>query len=146
MNAEKHEQLESLAGQIKATPSMVASERDAPRSHVEHLRDALTEIMAAVQMVFVGLHPDDDVRAILDPIMKRFGSSGLATTSRAGIDPLRGLIIEQIAAIMPAVRNLASSQQQCDADGVMVKVSRQALCEVLRGLDNINSVVAPPRT
>jgi len=33
--------------------------------------------------------------------------------------------------IAPAVENLTCHQEQCDMDGVMVKVSRQALDQVL---------------
>lgn len=33
--------------------------------------------------------------------------------------------------VQPAIDNLTNHQEQCDPDGVMVKVSRQALDEVL---------------
>ena len=33
-----------------------------------------------------------------------------------------------------AIDNLRDHQEQCDDDGIMVKVSRQALCEVLEYL------------
>ncbi len=39
--------------------------------------------------------------------------------------------------IAPAVENLASHQGQCDQDGVMVKVSRQALDEVLNAINDL---------
>ena len=53
-----------------------------------------------------------------------------------------------------AVENLACHQEQCDQDGVMVKVSRQALDEVLEAInklaiaaaqDEIVRVVGSPR-
>lgn len=36
-----------------------------------------------------------------------------------------------------AVENLACYQEQCDQDGVMVKVSRQALDEVLEAINKL---------
>lgn len=39
--------------------------------------------------------------------------------------------------IAPAVENLACHQEQCDMDGVMVKVSRQALDEVLELINQL---------
>ena len=36
-----------------------------------------------------------------------------------------------------AVENLACHQEQCDMDGVMVKVSRQALDEVLEAINQL---------
>lgn len=36
-----------------------------------------------------------------------------------------------------AVENLASHQEQCDMDGMMVKVSRQALDEVLEAVNKL---------
>jgi len=39
--------------------------------------------------------------------------------------------------VAPAVENLACHQEQCDEDGVMVKVSRQALDEVLSAVNNL---------
>jgi hypothetical protein len=46
----------------------------------------------------------------------------------------------EIAAInecAPAIENLTNHQEQCDMDGVMVKVSRQALDEVLSLVSNL---------
>lgn len=51
--------------------------------------------------------------------------------------PSAQTILEQLNAIAPAVENLARHQEQCDMDGVMVKVSRQALDEVLNAVNNI---------
>lgn len=39
-----------------------------------------------------------------------------------------------------AIENLTHHQIQCDMDGVMIQVSRQALCEVL---DYLNASVVP---
>lgn len=39
--------------------------------------------------------------------------------------------------IAPAVENLACYQEQCDMDGIMVKVSRQALDEVLEAINQL---------
>lgn len=39
--------------------------------------------------------------------------------------------------VAPAVENLACHQEQCDMDGVMVKVSRQALDEVLEAINQL---------
>jgi len=45
----------------------------------------------------------------------------------------------------PAVENLAGHQEQCDMDGVMVKVSRQALDEVLNAVNEVALVSALTR-
>jgi hypothetical protein len=39
--------------------------------------------------------------------------------------------------VAPAVENLSCHQEQCDMDGVMVKVSRQALDEVLEAINKL---------
>jgi hypothetical protein len=66
---------------------------------------------------FVGLGPITAVEP------QTFGNAVLETTSN----------------MAAAVENLARHQEQCDMDGVMVKVSRQALDEVLSGVEAINS-------
>ncbi|MEY9506939.1 hypothetical protein ABIE87_006497 [Bradyrhizobium diazoefficiens] len=48
-------------------------------------------------------------------------------------------VLETTSNMAAAVENLARHQEQCDMDGVMVKVSRQALDEVLSGVEAINS-------
>lgn len=54
------------------------------------LSPALYEVMTAVRTVFAGLHPDDDVRAILDPIVKKFGLADSSTDRRSCLDhPMR---------------------------------------------------------
>lgn len=50
-------------------------------------------------------------------------------------------ITETIDGIASAVENLARHQEQCDMDGVMVKVSRQALDEVLGAIEFINTAL-----
>lgn len=49
-------------------------------------------------------------------------------------------------AIAPAVENLACHQEQCDMDGVMVKVSRQALDEVVNTINQIAIAPSPGDT
>ena len=39
--------------------------------------------------------------------------------------------------VAPAVENLSCHQVQCDVDGVMVQVSRQALDEVLNAINSL---------
>jgi hypothetical protein len=53
----------------------------------------------------------------------------ISVTARAVFD-----ILNPVA---PAVENLACHQEQCDQDGVMVKVSRQALDEVLEAINKL---------
>ena len=54
--------------------------------------------------------------------------------------------LDRLNAVAPAVENLACQQEQCDHDGVMVKVSRQALCEVLEAVNDLAVMfaTAPP--
>lgn len=51
-------------------------------------------------------------------------------------------ILALVNAIAPAVENLACHQEQCDMDGVMVKVSRQALDEVLEAVNQTVIIAA----
>lgn len=53
----------------------------------------------------------------------------LNVTARAVFDILNPVAL--------AVENLACHQEQCDQDGVMVKVSRQALDEVLEAINKL---------
>lgn len=46
-------------------------------------------------------------------------------------------LIARLDAIAPAVEALACHQEQCDEDGVLVKVSRQAVDEVVNSISNI---------
>lgn len=48
--------------------------------------------------------------------------------------------------IAPAIENLTNHQEQCDMDGVMVKVSRQALDEVLSFLALLSGEKNPSTT
>lgn len=75
--------------------------------------------------------------------------STTTTTRQASVDEIatemdrRGAVIEQLEARLAhidginagAIDNLRHSQRQLDADGIEVGVSRQALCEVLAGME-----------
>jgi len=52
-------------------------------------------------------------------------------------EPLRRIVLDTLNAVAPAVENLSVHQEQCDRDGVMVKVSRQALDEVLNAVNEV---------
>lgn len=49
-------------------------------------------------------------------------------------------ILKETSAIALPIENLSRYQEQCDMDGVMVKVSRQALDQTLAAIENINSM------
>lgn len=46
-------------------------------------------------------------------------------------------VLDILNVVAPAVENLSCHQEQCDQDGVMVKVSRQALDEVLEAINKL---------
>lgn len=46
-------------------------------------------------------------------------------------------IFDILNPVAPAVENLACHQEQCDEDGIMVKVSRQALDEVIEAINQL---------
>ena len=54
-----------------------------------------------------------------------------------GRNDLRRSVLDALNAVAPAVENLSVHQEQCDRDGVMVKVSRQALDEVLNAVNEV---------
>lgn len=61
--------------------------------------------------------------------------------------PLRRIVLDTLNAVAPAVENLSVHQEQCDRDGVMVKVSRQALDEVLNAVNEVamqSAITASP--
>lgn len=58
----------------------------------------------------------------------------MTAATKPGADRLTLDILNGVA---PAVENLACNQEQCDQDGVMVKVSRQALDEVLNAVNEV---------
>ena len=58
---------------------------------------------------------------------------------------VRCRVLDILNAVAPAVENLAGHQEQCDMDGVMVKVSRQALDEVLNAVNEVALVSALTR-
>ena len=60
-------------------------------------------------------------------------------------EPLRRIVLDTLNAVAPAVENLSVHQEQCDRDGVMVKVSRQALDEVLNAVNEVamQSAITP---
>jgi len=47
------------------------------------------------------------------------------------------VVFDILNPVAPAVENLACHQEQCDMDGVMVKVSRRALDEVLEAINKL---------
>jgi len=55
---------------------------------------------------------------------------------------LRRIILDILNDAAPAVENLACNQEQMDADGCMVKVSRQAIEEVLAAVNEVAIQVA----
>ena len=58
---------------------------------------------------------------------------------------VRRRVLDILNVVAPAVENLARHQGQCDMDGVMVKVSRQALDEVLNAVNEVALVSALTR-
>ncbi len=58
---------------------------------------------------------------------------------------VRRRVLDILNAVAPAVENLVGHQEQCDMDGVMVKVSRQALDEVLNAVNEVALVSALTR-
>lgn len=58
---------------------------------------------------------------------------------------VRRRVLDILNVVAPAVENLAGHQEQCDMDGVMVKVSRQALDEVLNAVNEVALVSALTR-
>lgn len=52
------------------------------------------------------------------------------------------VVFDILNPVAPAVENLACNQVQCDTDGVMVQVSRQALDEVLEAINKLAIVAA----
>lgn len=54
-----------------------------------------------------------------------------------GRNDLRRSVLDALNAAAPALESLNTRQEQCDEDGVMVKVSRQALDEVLSAVNEV---------
>lgn len=78
------------------------------------------------------------------------GGESAATLLPGPSDPspgpdVRRRVLDILNVVAPAVENLARHQEQCDMDGVMVKVSRQALDEVLNAVNEVALVSALTR-
>lgn len=87
-------------------------------------------------------YPDHEVLESLDRIRD---ASPPPSASQASCTPPES-IKARLDSIAPAVENLACHQEQCDMDGVMVKVSRQAVDEVVNAINEIAiSIAAFPR-
>lgn len=52
-------------------------------------------------------------------------------------EAFRREILDRLNLAAPAVENLTEYQEQCDADGIMVKVSRQAVDEVVKAVNDV---------
>lgn len=72
-----------------------------------------------------------ELRAILSLL------SGAGTPAPAVGADVGRRVLDILNAVAPAVENLAGHQEQCDIDGAMVKVSRQALDEVLNAVNEV---------
>lgn len=88
-----------------------------------------------------------DVRDAIDRIDETpFGKLGklfdrMADDAQRAVND-HNFVIETLNAIAPAVENLACHQVQCDRDGVMIQVSRQALDETIGAIGVIVSSLA----
>lgn len=84
---------------------------------------------------------EDDARSAAVNLEKYSSSETTASVLPLYASPIpegdRGGVLETLNTIAPAVENLARHQEQCDMDGVMVKVSRQALDEVLNAINGL---------
>lgn len=80
----------------------------------------------------------DDPSQAKATAQKHFEKRISAALSAAPVgEPLRRIVLDTLNAVAPAVENLSVHQEQCDRDGVMVKVSRQALDEVLNAVNEV---------
>lgn len=59
------------------------------------------------------------------------------TAPRSSPDSTARVIFDILNPVALAVENLACHQAQCDMDGVMVEVSRQALDQVLEAINQL---------
>ena len=84
---------------------------------------------------------DDDGRALCGDChfewSQRLLGSNPMKDEVQGRNDLRRSVLDALNAVAPAVENLSVHQEQCDCDGVMVKVSRQALDEVLSAVNEV---------
>lgn len=121
--------------------------RDNPRSHGESLQqgpDTSSTTGTASES------PQGEV-ADAASVAKQVTATDRASLAVPGpSDPspgpdVRRRVLDILNAVAPAVENLAGHQEQCDMDGVMVKVSRQALDEVLNAVNEVALVSALTR-
>lgn len=62
----------------------------------------------------------------------------------AGLRVSRREILDRLNLVAPAIENLTEYQEQCDADGIIVKVSRQAVDEVVKAVNDVALIAALP--
>ena len=84
---------------------------------------------------------DDDGRALCGDChfewSQRLLGSNPMKDEVQGRNDLRRSVLDALNAAAPALECLNTRQEQCDQDGVMVKVSRQALDEVLSAVNEV---------
>lgn len=126
----------------------------APQPPVEWLREALEIISGLAVNLRVGGPDYADLQELSDALERACEVADTALTTLASpsltagaSSELRRVWLDRLNAIAPAVENLAGHQEQCDFDGVRVKVSRQALDEVLNVVNDLAvSFVTAPAT
>lgn len=82
---------------------------------------------------------------ILEHWLDRLAASRPDRSDASPGPDVRRRVLDILNAVAPAVENLVGHQEQCDMDGVMVKVSRQALDEVLNAVNEVALVSALTR-
>ena len=83
--------------------------------------------------------PSDECGKYFDKTQERDDQTlpGVRTMTENSIGITARAVFDILNPVAPAVENLACHQEQCDQDGVMVKVSRQALDEVLEAINKL---------
>lgn len=138
---------------IAESRKLLRSPVPAPQPPVEGLREDVKRWKLVDGKVTTGESVIFDGTFIVAKVTRREDAelilAALASPSlTAGVSSeLRRAWLDKLNAIAPAVENLAGHQEQCDFDGVMVKVSRQALDEVLNAVNDLAvSFVTAPAT
>lgn len=102
------------------------------REALQICRDFIRGEMIEAAVVDVGT-----MQSLGEMIDAALNATPPAPTPSAAAPDLRRLVLDLLNDVAPAVENLACHQEQCDQDGVMVKVSRQALEEVLSAVNEV---------
>lgn len=98
---------------------------------------------AVVALIMISVpNPQFDYKSTAAPIIEKITATFCPSSPTESVEARLRAILAVLNSVAPAAENLACNQEQADMDGCMVKVSRQALDEVLAAVVTIQAATS----